>query len=657
MKHLPGHVAQLRAWIDLAEQVVVVDSFSTDGTVAYLQENLRHPHLSFVEHPPGLYASWNFSIRQLRSEYCYISTVGDAILRTGVEHLVAVASRLNADVVVSRPHFEDESGQACLGPAWPMEAVIARLKLSEPMCLPPAVVLAAALTETDGALTGSCASDLFRTAVLQKNPFPLDFGVAGDAAWSLQNAARVNWALTPKRVTTFRIHPPTASVNELETSDKAKRLEALIKTAVSEWLESNNGEGSGDEREDVRRLLALSMEYAESRRRHRELRGKKSSWIPNPTAWRERSKRNRLRFQVDALTQKIHDRMSAPASPFEPGRLARTLASFWIRLGKVKERNYLDGGWESYAERMQFKLRKAGVAFSSKKFAEHLQRQADDLRSARTFSRYSQSRAPVSRPSPADVATFKHSGNAGDVIYALPAMRALSQSRPAKLFLKLDVPLNGWSEKEHPLGKCGLTAEMVRRLKPLLEHQPWLAEVQIHNDEPVDYDLDLFRNVPNMARGLGNIAHWYFWLFGTSADLSQPWLAVQPPPPRGKKIALARSARYRNPGLHYGFLRSLGEMDFVGTRAEFLEMQAVLPQLRHAECADFLQMARILQSARFFIGNQSFPYAVAEALKVPRLLEVCPQHPNVVSVGGKMGEAFFQPNFEKLVRQFWEETA
>jgi len=49
--------------------------------------------------------------------------------------------------------------------------------------------------------------------------------------------------------------------------------------------------------------------------------------------------------------------------------------------------------------------------------------------------------------------------------------------------------------------------------------------------------------------------------------------------------------------------------------------------------------------------------SVAEALKVPRLLEVCPQHPNVVSVGGKMGEAFFQPNFEKLVRQFWEETA
>jgi hypothetical protein len=349
--------------------------------------------------------------------------------------------------------------------------------------------------------------------------------------------------------------------------------------------------------------------------------------------------------------------MNVSLAQLRPGRLANFLAAFWIRLGQVDEQKYRDKGWDSYAERMQFKLLKVRLAFASRKYTAQLQRLADDLRTSRTFNEYCRKLAAEQTLSASGEVTFKHSGNAGDVIYALPAMRALSRGRPAKLFLRLDMPINGWSEKEHPLGKAGLTADMVRMLKPLLEQQPWLTTVQIHQDEPVNYDLDVFRQVPNIAGGLGNIAHWYFWLFGVSADLSQPWLAVRPAPAAGKKIVLARSARYRNPGIHYEFLRARGEIDFVGTRSEFAEMQQVLPQLRHAECSDFLELARIIKSARFFIGNQSFPYAVAEALKVPRLLEVCPQFPDVIPTGAHTGEAFFQPNFERLVAQFWEQTA
>ena len=657
MHFLPLHLQELAAWIELAAEVVVVDSFSTDGTMEYLQKNLRHPHVKFLQHPPGLYASWNFGIGQLRSEFCYISTVGDAITRKGIEHLTSTAARLGADVLVSCPDFLNAAGEACAGPRWPMAALISRLKLSEPACLPPAIVIATALTETDGALTGSCASDIFRTSVLQKNPFPLEFGVAGDGAWSLLNAVRLNWAVTPERVSKFRIHESTASPQELAIGDKDKQFEQLSAKVVLEWLETEAQTVSPDDRDDIRRLLALTTEYADVRRRDRELRKSQGPWIFKPSAWQLRSSRHRLKSQVDELAQKICNRMGAPVSPFQPRWLARSLASFWIRFGKIKEQKYRATGWESYAERMQFKLDKARLRFSSKSRVGDLHRLADDLRSARTFNRYAQTHGLNPPSSATGEVTFKHSGNAGDIIYALPAMRALSQERQAKLFLKLDVPLNGWSEKQHPLGKSGLTSEMVLRLKPLLEHQTWIAPIQIHHDEPVDFDLDLFRQVPNTSRGLGNIAHWYFWLFGASADLSQPWLQIASPAPASKKILIARSARYHNPGIHYGFLRTYGAMDFVGTKSEFEEMQQGLPELRHVECADFLEMARTIQSARFFIGNQSFPYAVAEALKVPRILEVCPQHPDVIPVGGKMAEAFFQPNFKKLVREFWEQTA
>ncbi len=198
---------------------------------------------------------------------------------------------------------------------------------------------------------------------------------------------------------------------------------------------------------------------------------------------------------------------------------------------------------------------------------------------------------------------------------------------------------------------------MARLLIPLLEHQPWLSSVQIYNGEPVDYDLDLFRTIPSIKTGRGSLAHWYFWMLPVSADLSKPWLEVRPRPASEGKVVLARSPRYRNLNLGYAFLRKFGEMDFVGTPAEFEEMKQALPELRYVGCKDFLQLARVIQAARFFIGNQSLPFAVAEALKVPRILEVCPRMPDVVPTGGDTGEAYFQPNFEKLVESFWEKTA
>jgi len=307
MKYLPGHLENLSQWIELAAEVVVVDSFSADGTLDYLKKNLRHPQLKILEHPPGLYASWNYGIGQIGSEFCYLSTVGDSITRDGLKHLVATASRLNCDVLVSRPDFVDEAGRPCTGPEWPMDDVIRRLKLQKPARLPPAIVVATVLVHTGGAITGSCASDLFRTATLQKTPFPLNFGVAGDGAWSLQNAGRVTWAATPEKVTVFRRHPTVASTAEVKAGGISNQFAPLAGKMVSEWLESNSSEAPVEVREDIRRLLALSIEYEDSRRRFNCLRRGKWPWILNPAAWKIRTERNQLKIQVQALSQKIYN--------------------------------------------------------------------------------------------------------------------------------------------------------------------------------------------------------------------------------------------------------------------------------------------------------------------------------------------------------------
>ena len=61
-------------------------------------------------------------------------------------------------------------------------------------------------------------------------------------------------------------------------------------------------------------------------------------------------------------------------------------------------------------------------------------------------------------------------------------------------------------------------------------------------------------------------------------------------------------------------------------------------------------MASLIKSSKFFIGNQSIAYPMAEALKVPRLLEAEPLFPVVQPVGLNAYDFYYQPHFEKFVK-------
>jgi hypothetical protein len=305
LKYLPDHLKNLATWIELAEQVVVVDSFSKDGTVEFIKKTLRHPNLRFVDHPPGLYASWNHGIRQLTTEYCYISTVGDSLTRAGAEHLVATAARLQCDVLVSRPNFVTETDEPYVGPDWPMNDVINTLQLREPTLLPAAIIVVTALTHTGGAITGSCASDLFRTAVLQEFPFPTDYGVSGDGAWSLQNAGRLKWAVTLEKFTTFRRHPTAASIEETQRDETVSKFPENASRMVAHW-QANLPVGFPDRiTVKVKKLLAVAIELEQCRRRHNLHRKSKWPWSLNPRAWQMRARRNQLQVQARRLMAQV----------------------------------------------------------------------------------------------------------------------------------------------------------------------------------------------------------------------------------------------------------------------------------------------------------------------------------------------------------------
>lgn len=248
---------------------------------------------------------------------------------------------------------------------------------------------------------------------------------------------------------------------------------------------------------------------------------------------------------------------------------------------------------------------------------------------------------------------FKHFGLIGDIIYSIPAMKALANEKEIHLHLHIDQPsLYKKGMRHYNQGKI-LTEKSVEMIAPLLLSQPEIKCCDIYTDQRIDFDLDDFRKYP-FDYNMGHICRWYFLTYGISADLSKPWLNVAPDKSFENEILIARSFRYRAPGISYDFLKDYSNIGFVGLREEYEDMKRSIPQLKYHPVKDFLELSKAIAGCRFFIGNQSFPYSLAEAMKVKRALEVCFENPNVIPEGDNAYDFCYQPQFEKIVKQLNE---
>ncbi|WP_462238605.1 hypothetical protein [Ferruginibacter sp.] len=245
---------------------------------------------------------------------------------------------------------------------------------------------------------------------------------------------------------------------------------------------------------------------------------------------------------------------------------------------------------------------------------------------------------------------FKHSGPLGDIIYSLPAIKVLAGDKKIALHLNTNQDSFYSTKLKHYGNGKTLSSKSIAQLSPLLKNQHNFLTCDEYTNQPVDYDLDLFRAFPFDYR-MGNIARWQFLTYGISADLSEPWLQVLSDTDYKNKIIISRSFRYRTPLLSYEFLKDYGNLVFVGLQDEYEDMKSALPDLLYQPVDDFLQLAKIISGCRLFIGNQSFPFALAEALKVRRALEVSFESPNVIVDGINGYDFCYQQQFEKIIRK------
>ena len=246
---------------------------------------------------------------------------------------------------------------------------------------------------------------------------------------------------------------------------------------------------------------------------------------------------------------------------------------------------------------------------------------------------------------------IKHSGNMGDILYSLPAIRKASEIHKQKVHLHLSLNTTGYYSGPHPLGNKLLNEEMARMAKPLFESTEFIEQVSIWDGIQVDYDLDLFRKT-GFNFGAGDIMRWVFYAYPElTTETHKPTIKVKPIV--GNYIVLNRTARYLNPFIDYSYLKNWVEMIyFVGVESEYQAMQRIIPGLERKVINDFLEYAQLIAGSIVYIGNQSMGFGIAEQMKHPRILEISPKCPNVIPNGGVAYDCFNQQGFMYAINQF-----
>ena len=229
--------------------------------------------------------------------------------------------------------------------------------------------------------------------------------------------------------------------------------------------------------------------------------------------------------------------------------------------------------------------------------------------------------------------TFKHSGDMGDIVFSLPAVRALvGIGGGAVLYLD---PEGGASE---PLVQATTLAKRTRLneasiavLAPLLRAQPYIQDVRPWRGEAVDCNLDAFRRFIQ----LNNVADMHLAAFQVPQSCRDAvWLFnIDPIEDTSHYFVISRSVRQH--GNHYFWEKFIHENRtrcvFVGLPKEHEIFEYTFgKKIDYRSTETILDLARVIAGVPHFVGNSSLPHAVAEGMKRPLTAELCRVIPRIV---------------------------
>lgn len=217
---------------------------------------------------------------------------------------------------------------------------------------------------------------------------------------------------------------------------------------------------------------------------------------------------------------------------------------------------------------------------------------------------------------------FCHSGDHGDIIYALAAVRALGGGILYITPTKYDL-------RQQP------NRENSRNIIPLLNCQSCLWPVTFTDSvlNHVEYDLNKFRETIMGQPNSGSIFSHHLRSCKTNWPEDKSWLGVdfkvQIP---SRPIIISRSRRYHSPSFPWSELVRYhkSHMIFIGLEQEHSEFVTQYGFVPRIDTPTLLDVARIIAGAKVFIGNQSCPMAIALGLGVNTIQEVWEQDANCI---------------------------
>lgn len=244
----------------------------------------------------------------------------------------------------------------------------------------------------------------------------------------------------------------------------------------------------------------------------------------------------------------------------------------------------------------------------------------------------------VAKPAPiSNERAYYHSGNLGDVIYSLAAVR---DHGGGKLLL-------GPEYLHTAICDSPISRNKFELLKPLLDQQRYLTGSEFATAHPRRssvHDLNQFRSAWNSAEvraktGIRSLCKMHYHVLGITDRFSEAdsWLTVDDPI-HTDRFVIHRSPRYRNPDFPWStvYAQLRGKLLFVGLPQEHTEFEATFGRVAYWKPYNFLEMAQLIAGSLGYIGNQSFPMSIALGLGVNVCQESWPQSPDCV---------FARPNF------------
>jgi hypothetical protein len=218
--------------------------------------------------------------------------------------------------------------------------------------------------------------------------------------------------------------------------------------------------------------------------------------------------------------------------------------------------------------------------------------------------------------------TFVHTGHIGDIIAFLPVFNAMGGTNLMIRDEPWMIPMSGYKYES---------------LKPLLESQG--IEVSFNMASSIDYDASGWRDCYKDDLSLTDAHARYLNVVDRNhghLEIIKPWLKVEPDLLTKERVIFNRTPRYRSPHFNWTKVhKHFGDRAlFIGTEQEHLDYLCEVGNIEHYRTENCLDVAKAIEGADFFVGNQSSACWIAMGLHKPLLQETCAVPNSIIKYEG-----------------------